>query len=38
MRGIDNPIGCKVGPGMKPDELIRLIDILNPKNEAGRRP
>jgi len=36
MRGIDNPIGCKVGPGMKPDELIRLIDILNPKNEAGR--
>ena len=22
MRGIDNPIGCKVGPGMKPDELV----------------
>ncbi len=36
MRGISNPIGCKVGPGMDPDELIRLIDMLNPKNQAGR--
>lgn len=35
-RGIENPIGCKVGPSMKEDELIRLIDALNPKNEAGR--
>jgi len=36
MRGIGNPIGMKVGPSMDPDELIRLIDILNPANEAGR--
>ncbi|MCF4164025.1 3-deoxy-7-phosphoheptulonate synthase class II [Zavarzinia compransoris] len=36
MRGIRNPIGCKVGPGMEPDELLRLIDALNPNNEAGR--
>ena len=35
-RGIQNPIGCKVGPTMKEDELIELIDTLNPKNEAGR--
>ncbi len=35
-RGIKNPIGCKVGPTMKEDELIRLIDALNPDNEAGR--
>ena len=35
-RGIKNPIGCKVGPSMKEDELIRLIDKLNPKNEDGR--
>ncbi len=35
-RGINNPIGCKVGPSMKEDELIRLIDALNPKNEPGR--
>ena len=36
MRGINNPIACKVGPTMDPDELIRLIDILNPNNEPGR--
>lgn len=35
-RGIKNPIGCKVGPTMKEDELIKLIDALNPENEAGR--
>jgi 3-deoxy-7-phosphoheptulonate synthase len=35
-RGIKNPIGCKVGPSMKEDELIKLIDTLNPQNEAGR--
>lgn len=35
-RGIHNPIGLKVGPTTDPDELIRLIDILNPNNEAGR--
>jgi 3-deoxy-7-phosphoheptulonate synthase len=36
MRGIANPIGCKVGPSMDADDLIRLIDILNPRNEPGR--
>lgn len=36
MRGIANPIGCKVGPSMDPDELIRVCDLLNPSNEAGR--
>ena len=35
-RGIGNPVGCKVGPTMEPDELIRMIDALNPENEAGR--
>jgi len=35
-RGIKNPIGCKVGPSMHEDELIRLIDALNPNNEEGR--
>jgi len=35
-RGIQNPIGCKVGPSMQEDELIELIDILNPDNEEGR--
>jgi 3-deoxy-7-phosphoheptulonate synthase len=35
-RGIANPIACKVGPSMKPDDLLRLIDVLNPQNEDGR--
>jgi len=35
-RGIKNPIGCKVGPSMDEDELITLIEKLNPTNEAGR--
>ncbi|MFV1851028.1 MAG: class II 3-deoxy-7-phosphoheptulonate synthase [Thalassospira sp.] len=36
LRGVKNPIGMKCGPTMDEDDLIRLIDILNPKNEAGR--
>jgi len=36
MRGVKNPIGLKCGPTMEPDDLLRLIDALNPKNEAGR--
>ncbi|MBL8552669.1 MAG: 3-deoxy-7-phosphoheptulonate synthase class II [Phenylobacterium sp.] len=35
-RGIRNPIGVKVGPTLEPDELLKLIDVLNPKDEAGR--
>jgi 3-deoxy-7-phosphoheptulonate synthase len=35
-RGIRNPIGLKCGPSLKPDELLRLVDILNPDNEPGR--
>lgn len=35
-RGIKNPIGLKCSPSMTPDELLRLIDILNPENKAGR--
>ena len=36
MRGIQNPIGIKAGPSMDTDDLIRLCDVLNPNNEAGR--
>jgi len=35
-RGIKNPIGLKCGPSLKADELLQLIDTLNPANEAGR--
>lgn len=35
-RGIKNPIGLKCGPSLDADELLHLINILNPHNEAGR--
>ena len=35
-KGVKNPIGMKCGPSLDPDELLRLIDILNPANEPGR--
>src|SRR5262249_1092685 len=36
MRGVKNPLGLKCGPSLDPDELLRLLDILNPDNEPGR--
>jgi 3-deoxy-7-phosphoheptulonate synthase len=36
MRGIANPIAFKVGPSITKDELLKLLDILNPQNEPGR--
>jgi len=35
-RGIRNPIAVKVGPSVTPDQLLRLIDLLNPDDEPGR--
>jgi len=35
-RGVKNPLGLKCGPSTKTDDLLRLIDILNPDNEPGR--
>ena len=35
-RGISNPIASKIGPGLGGDELLRLIDALNPENIPGR--
>lgn len=34
--GIQNPIGIKCGPSLEPENLILLLDILNPRDEAGR--
>ncbi|MGB0720599.1 MAG: class II 3-deoxy-7-phosphoheptulonate synthase, partial [Bdellovibrionales bacterium] len=36
VRGIKNPLGLKCSPALEPDELMRLIDVLNPENIAGR--
>jgi 3-deoxy-7-phosphoheptulonate synthase len=35
-RGIENPIGVKMGPGIIAEEALRLADVLNPRNEPGR--
>jgi 3-deoxy-7-phosphoheptulonate synthase len=35
-RGVQNPVGLKCGPSITESDLLRLIDRLNPKNEAGR--
>lgn len=36
MRGINNPIGMKVGLATPPDMLLRLMEMLDPENEPGR--
>ena len=36
LRGVKTPLGFKAGPTMKADDLLRLLDVLNPNNEAGR--
>ena len=36
VRGIKNPIGMKCGPSLDSDELLKLIDLINPSNEEGR--
>ena len=35
-RGINNPLGIKCGPTLNVDDLIELLDILNPNDDAGR--
>jgi 3-deoxy-7-phosphoheptulonate synthase len=35
-RGIENPVGVKLGPTVTADQVLRLIDALNPKNEPGK--
>jgi 3-deoxy-7-phosphoheptulonate synthase len=36
VRGVRNPVGVKCGPTLEPDELLELIDVLNPANTPGR--
>ena len=36
LRGIENPIGVKVGPTATPEQVIELVRILNPENQPGR--
>lgn len=36
LRGIQNPVGMKCGPGMSGDELCAILDKINPSNEEGK--
>ena len=35
-RGIENPVAIKVGPTVTADQILRLLDILNPKSALGK--
>src|SRR3546814_8072443 len=35
-RGIRNPVAVKIGPAVTPDQLLALVDVLNPYDEPGR--
>jgi 3-deoxy-7-phosphoheptulonate synthase len=35
-RGIHNPIGMKLGPSASVEELVALLELLNPDRESGR--
>ncbi len=36
LRGIQNPIGIKIGPGSNEDDILTIMDLLDPKHRAGR--
>lgn len=36
LRGIENPVGVKIGPGMTIEDILRIAARLNPRNEPGR--
>jgi 3-deoxy-7-phosphoheptulonate synthase len=36
LRGVGNPVGCKIGPAATPDEVVALCEALNPDRVAGR--
>ena len=36
VKGVGNPIGIKIGPSINIEELLKIIDIINPDNTAGR--
>ena len=36
LRGVKNPVGCKVGPTVEPDDVLALCEALNPNRIPGR--
>jgi 3-deoxy-7-phosphoheptulonate synthase len=35
-RGIENPVGVKLGPSARADEVVRLCETLNPRRQGGK--
>lgn len=35
-RGVQNPVGVKLGPSVSPDDAVRLVERLNPRDEPGK--
>jgi 3-deoxy-7-phosphoheptulonate synthase len=36
LRGIENVVGVKCGPSLTPEELLKLVERLDPRNRAGK--
>jgi 3-deoxy-7-phosphoheptulonate synthase len=36
LRGVGNPLGCKLGPTATPDEVLAICETLNPERVPGR--
>jgi len=36
LRGVGNPLGCKIGPGTEPEYVVELCEALNPSRIPGR--
>ncbi|GAA4444135.1 3-deoxy-7-phosphoheptulonate synthase [Phytohabitans houttuyneae] len=36
LSSVVNPVGCKVGPKAKPDDILRVCEVLDPRREPGR--
>jgi 3-deoxy-7-phosphoheptulonate synthase len=36
LRGVRNPLGIKIGPTARPADILGVLDVLDPSNEAGR--
>ena len=36
LRGVNNPLGCKIGPTASPEDVISLCETLNPDQIPGR--
>tara|TARA_X000001036_G_scaffold377909_1_gene367966 strand:- start:110 stop:670 length:561 start_codon:yes stop_codon:yes gene_type:complete len=36
LRGVENPLGCKIGPTATPKDVVKICEVLNPESIPGR--